>query len=175
MDTAMVILTAALVGITAYYAKQTRATVKEMQTARKDAETARRREKSEAAARRALQGVLALQNHMREIGPAGVPGHEIWASSQLSDAEAPLIADADVSGCVGTCGTLAYTASWSNDLLHQEAVGSVGMVRLRLQEALNATRLILEDYLRERPFDSRHRKALPERIEAQAWILRREE
>ena len=34
MDTAMVILTAALVGITAYYAKQTRATVKEMQTAR---------------------------------------------------------------------------------------------------------------------------------------------
>lgn len=171
MDAAIVALTVVLVLITGFYAWQTRLTVEEMREARTAADATRRRDKSEAAARRALDGAREMQHLMRRTGAAGVGREDIWELSQLLDAEAPLIEDSHVSECVDTCGLLAYTASWPEDDLSREPVGSAGMVRLRLQRAVNGTRLVLEDYLREREYDASRWEGLPARSNAQAWLL----
>ena len=153
MDAAVVALTVVLVVITAYYAWQTRLTVKEMRESRTAADATRRRDKSEAAARRALESTRTLQHVMRRRGPAALDRDEIWQHSQRLDAEAPLIEDPNVSECVDTCGLIAFTASWPDDELAREPVGSPGMARLRLQLVVNATRFVLEDYLRERDYE----------------------
>lgn len=108
---------------------------------------------------------------MRRRGPAALARDEVWELSQLLDAEAPLIDDQMVSECVDTCGLVAYTASWPDDNLCEEPVGSPGIARLRLLQVVNATRWVLEDYLRERDFQSSRWEGLPRRSNAQAWLL----
>lgn len=171
MDAAVVALTVVLVVITAYYAWQTRLTVKEMRESRTAADATRRRDKSEAAARRALESTRTLQHVMRRRGPAALDRDEIWQHSQRLDAAAPLSEDPNVSECVHTCGLVAFTASWPDDELAREPVGSPAMARLRLQLVVNATRFVLEDYLRERDYEPTRWEGLPPRSGAQAWLL----
>lgn len=166
----LVVLTAALVVITGYYAWQTRRTVEEMQAARRGSEARVLRDKSEAAARRALDGVRDVQHGMRRRVP-GVDRESLRALSHLLDAEAPLVEDAEVSERVAICGAIAATASWPDESIEREPVGSVDVARLRALAALDATRLVLEDYLRERSFDASHWQGLPSRGSAQAWLL----
>jgi hypothetical protein len=171
MDTALMFLTAALVVITGYYAWQTRLTVNEMRESRRANDALRRRDKSESAAARALEGIRQLQNSMRQKGAGRVERQEILDLSHILDSEAPLIDDSAVSGCVSTCAVLAFTASWPDESLCREPVGSSGLVRLRLHLVIGRTRQVLEDCLREREFRASHWENLPERSQAQAWIL----
>lgn len=171
MDEAIVGLTVVLVLITGFYAWQTRLTVTEMREARRIADATRRRDKSEAAARSALDGVRIMQHRMRRKGAAGVEREEVWELSQLLDAEAHLIEDSNVSELVDTCGLLAFTASWPDEQLDREPVGSPSLVRLRLQLAVNKIRSVLEDYILEREYSATHWEGLPMRSNAQAWIL----
>lgn len=174
MDVAIAILTLALVIITAFYAWQTRLTVEEMRKARLELDENRRRDKSDAAARRALDAVRELQQTIRLRGASGLDRNDIWLLSQALDAEALLIADEDVASKVRVCSLLAYTASWPDDVLVKEAVASAGLVRLRLQGAVDAVRWTLEDYLREREFNAERWTDLPNQANAQAWILQAE-
>lgn len=172
MDATLVILTFCLVVITAFYAWQTRLTVNEMRADREAAVSNRKRDKSEAAARRALDAARQIQHSMRKRGAAAVPREEFWELSQVLDAEAPLIDDAQISDRVDTCSLLAYTASWPNDELTSRPVGSVGMVRLRLKAFVDATRGAIQDYLLEKGFDASRWSDLPDQGSAQEWILR---
>lgn len=152
--------------ITAYYAWQTRLTVKEMREDRMAADATRRRDKSEAAARRALgerPGAAAFDAAPWAGG--GGAGRDLATLSTL-DAEAPLIEHPNVSECVDTCSLVAFTASWPDDQLAREPIGSPAMARLRLQRVVDATRFVLEDYLRERDYEPSRWEDLPLRCVA---------
>lgn len=172
MDLAITLLTLVLVLITGYYARQTRLTVEEMRAARRAALESRRRDKSEAAAQRALDAARQIQYLVRQSGASRVDPAALAELSKVLDAEASLIDDDHVSKVVDTCSVLAFTASWSEEAIAREQVKSAGVVRLRLQGPLNALRRVLEDYVREREYNESNWDDLPERSGAQAWLLR---
>lgn len=185
-DWSTVLLTIALVVLTAWYAKHTGDMVEEMRQARLAESEAwqaereqRRREKSERAALGCLRAVQVALASMQKVGPAGIGWAQPRELHRALHDDAPLIRDATLRDHVLACAEVAYVAGFDEEQMSREGL-SPGLARLGLRHIASATRGALVAYLAEREpgdwhwdddtADSGERRRLPTAGEAGSWI-----
>lgn len=171
-------LTAALVGVTIWYAWHTRSMVKEMAAQREADIAGRRREKSDRAAYSCLQSARDLLAQLTRRGLTAVePDAFRLASDALKD-EAPLIEDPTMRSRTYAVAEVLHVAGFDHEQMDKEQL-SVRLVTLNAQGFLKAYRSVLQEYLAERPVsawawdiggDHGARQQYPDHGEAASWI-----
>jgi hypothetical protein len=173
-------LTAALVGVTIWYAIQTRATVDQMKLARADDVANRRREKSDRAAHHSVVFLQNLSDSMSRRGPSAVEADLLIEARSALEADGPLVDDALVREHMAACAAVLFVGAWTSARMTSEGL-SPGRVSLASQEIVRATRFVLEAYLAERTpeADLWSRSGtdgggdrLPTAMDALAWVHR---
>lgn len=170
------ILTALLVGITGYYAWQTRAIVqvsREMAEATREAadlaDRRRQRDKSDEAARLCFRSLAAFDAQVRRGGAGNVTREELRQLHEALSTEGVVIADRELRDRVASCAAVAFTAGWDEESMRRSGM-SPGLAVLVLNNIGQTTRWSLAAFLREDPLPSW--QDFPTPGEAQAWAQR---
>lgn len=169
---ALLVVTALYVLLTYQLVQQARrdhevalATLDEMRASREQELSVRRRDRSEAAALRALD---AIQRSDIRAG-RGEPENVKLACPELHvalEAEAPFIADDEVASRVDACQEAARVFAWPAD---QFKGYDHAMASIRIRQIVTVTRSTLEAYVAGRALPDWH--DLPRRREAMNWML----
>lgn len=167
---ALSILTAALVGVTVYYAAQAQRTVAEMRAARIDEERQRREERAreararcEAAARRILESFRDLK-----VGVAWQLTDDTKLLDRLRQALVDHTFEIEDDQDLLDRLTAAQRALWM--FAHRKTdLKNEGLSLLRLHQLLKAARWSLESYLTHKALPSWDE--LPEPLHAENWLI----
>lgn len=167
---ALSILTAVLVGVTAYYAAQAQLTVAEMRAARSDEARQRTEEREreararcEAAARRILESFRDLK-----VGVAWQLTDDTTLLDRLRQALVDHAFEIEDDQDLLDRLTAAQRALWM--FAHRKTdLKDEGLSLLRLHQLLKAVRWSLEGYLTHKPL--RSWDELPEPLHAENWLI----
>ena len=170
-------LALALIVVTFWYAKHTKAMVDEMRLSRESEVAHRRREKSDRAAYHCLERLRDISDEMSRRGASAVETQKLAAAHQVLRGEGRLIDDENVRDKLGACAEVLFVASMSESQLAKEGLPP-GVVALQAQQIVQATRWIVEAYLAEEAperdlwmrVDDGHGDHFPSRASAGAWI-----